>query len=73
MNDKYRPRLSIEIRQDQFNDLQSLLDFGLKKLVFEAVVDEMIRMLKVDKYTFIAACLKKLDVLAELRKYGDDR
>ena len=68
MNEQYRPRLNVEIRQDQFDALQEHLDFGLKKIVFEPVIDEIISMLKADKPTFIAACISRIPVLGGFKK-----
>lgn len=68
MNESYKPRLNVEIRNDQLDELQHLLDHGLRKIVFEAIIDEVIRLLKVNKPIFIAACLSRLPVLDHLMK-----
>ena len=75
MSSKYTPRLSVDITQEQFSDLQRLLDFGMKKLIFGVIVDDMIRLLKYDRVTFISAILKrriKLDDMLELELESKD-
>lgn len=41
----YRPRLSVEIREDQYHKLEQLIPWGMQKPLFEAIVDDLIAML----------------------------
>ena len=63
---KYIPRLSIDITEKQFMELNKLFDHGLRKVVFGVIVDEVIRLMKVDKSTFIAAIYHKKLPLDEI-------
>ena len=40
------PRLSVEIERHQFDALQRLIPYGLKKQIFGAIVDDLISMLE---------------------------
>jgi hypothetical protein len=63
---KYTPRLSIDITEEQFMELNRLFDHGLRKIVFGVIVDEVIRLMKIDKSTFIAAIYYKKLTLDEI-------
>ena len=74
MPSKYTPRLSIDITEEQFSELNRLFDHGLRKIVFGVIVDEVIRLMKFDKSTFIAAIFHKRltldDMLGMEKKNG---
>ncbi len=60
MNEKeYKPRLSIEIRPDQAEDLGLLIPHGMQKPIFVIIVDDVIRMIRKHKEMFFAAVLAK--------------
>jgi hypothetical protein len=42
--DDYRPRISAEIRQDQFDRLQQILPHGMHKLLFQALIDGVLEL-----------------------------
>lgn len=63
---EYVPRLNVEIRQDQFEQLQQLLEHGLRKPIFEVLIDDLIRWLKLDKGFVVGAILNKRVGLKEL-------
>lgn len=42
----YRPRLNVEISQDQFNALQQLIPHGLKNHMIRAILDCLINVLQ---------------------------
>jgi len=48
MSDRYIPRLSVEITQEQFDALIKYIPWGIKKKLFSVIVDDLIEMLKVD-------------------------
>jgi len=48
MSEKYIPRLSVEITQEQFDALIKYIPWGIKKKLFSVIVDDLIEMLKVD-------------------------
>jgi len=57
----YRPRLSVEIRQDQYDKLERLIPWGMQKHLFEAIVDDLIFMLddNTNKELIIGAIITK--------------
>ena len=55
----YRPRLSIEITQDQSNRLRKLIPWGLKNQLFSVLTDDVIRLAEQHGPTFLAAILAR--------------
>ena len=55
MASKYRPRLSVEITEEQQLALQKHLDFGMQKRLFTIIVDDVIKMLELHGRHFLAA------------------
>lgn len=76
MNEKdWKPRLSIEITPQQSSDLSTLIPHGMQKLIFQAVVDDVIRMIRTHKEVFFAAVIAKqlrLDDYTSLDMKGKD-
>ena len=56
---EYRPRLSVEITEEQYLALQKYLDFGMQKRVFSIIVDDVIRMFEKYGRHFLAAVILK--------------
>lgn len=44
----FRPRLSVDITENQSQKLSKYLDFGMKKVVFGVIVDDLIYL--IEKY-----------------------
>jgi hypothetical protein len=65
MDECYRPRLSIEISDQQAAELSKMFPHGTKKLVFSILVDDVINMHKKHGERFLAA------VIARHIKYED--
>lgn len=42
MSDDYRPRMTVELREDQYINLNRILPHGMKKPLFQALVDGVI-------------------------------
>ena len=60
MEDKeYRPRLSIDLTEDQQMELNRLIPWGIKNQLFSVIVDDVIRCIKEHGQVFIAAALMK--------------
>lgn len=59
MSDSYRPRLSIEISQNQADELRRLIPHGLKNQLYLIITEDVIRL--ADKFgsQFIAAILAR--------------
>ena len=55
MTKQYRPRLSVEITEEQQLALQKHLDFGMQKRLFSIIVDDVIKMLDKHGRHFLAA------------------
>ena len=53
----HRPRLSVEISPEQQLALQKFLDHGMQKKLFNIIVDDVIKMLKLHGRTFLAAVI----------------
>jgi len=60
MTDKpYRPRLSIELTEQQANELRNLVPWGVKNSLFQVIVDDVIKGIKEHGQIFIAALLER--------------
>ena len=46
MSEEYRPRLSIEISEEQQSSLQRLIPWGLKNQVFSTIIDQLVPLLE---------------------------
>lgn len=57
MPSDYRPRLSVEISSEQFEELKDLIPWGLRRQLFETIVNDVIRLTKKHGQHFIAAIL----------------
>ena len=55
----YRPRLSVELTEEQQRDLVRLVPWGVKNQLFSTIVDDVIRCLKEHGQIFLAAVLTK--------------
>ncbi len=58
-NVKYRPRITFEVTQEQFNELHKYLDYGMQRRVFNILVDDIIRMFHLYDQHFLIALLQK--------------
>ena len=70
MKDKYRPRLSVEITEEQHKQLQRLIPWGVEKQLFSIIVDDVIRLTKKHGQVFIAAALHKAIKLEEYSSFN---
>lgn len=60
MEDKsYRPRLSIELTEEQQVKLLRLIPWGVKNKLFSIIVDDVIRLMEEHGQKFLAAVLTK--------------
>jgi len=59
MSEQYRPRLSIEISDEQAHELKTLIPWGLKNQLFTVIIDDVIRLSKLHGQHFIAAILAR--------------
>ena len=55
----YRPRLSIDLTEEQQMDLSRLIPWGVKGQLFSIIVDDVIRNMKEHGQIFIAAALSR--------------
>jgi len=56
---EYRPRLSIEITEDQASALSRLIPWGAKNELFRAIIEDVISLLEEHGAIIIAAILTK--------------
>jgi hypothetical protein len=74
MKYKGRPRLSIDLTPEQYQELNELIPWGLKSALFGVIVDDLIEVLKKTKTRrlFIALIMKrKINSLEHLRVKKD--
>jgi hypothetical protein len=74
MKYKGRPRLSIDLTPEQYQELNELIPWGLKSALFGVIVDDLIEVLKKTKTRrlFIALIMKrKINILEHLRVKKD--
>jgi hypothetical protein len=55
----YIPRLTVELREDQARKLSDKIPHGLRKPLFQALVDDVISMLDKHGTVFIAAVISR--------------
>jgi len=76
--EKYRPRLSIEITEEQAAKLYRLVPWGVKKEMFSVIIDDVIKLLETHGEILIAAILTrklKMQDLPTVKEalHGDNR
>ena len=59
MTEKYRPRLSIEITEEQATKLYRLVPWGVKRELFSAIIEDVIEVLETHGEIVIAAILAR--------------
>jgi len=67
----YRPRLSVDLRQDQFTRLQQILPFGTQKPLFQALVDGIIEAYERGGYDALGAIITKHISLQQVALIGE--
>jgi len=73
MSNEYRPRLSIELTEEQSSALLRLIPWGLKNQLFSAIVDQLIPLLEAKGTDVIAMIITnnlKVDKLVGKMKDG---
>ncbi len=68
---EYVPRLTIELRQDQIDDLRDLVDWGMRSKLLEPVFDDLIAMLKKDRIAVTNLLLTRSIQLKQFLKDPD--
>ncbi len=46
MPDLYKPRIGIEVTQSQFDKMQKYIPWGLRRLLFSAIIDDLIDVIE---------------------------
>jgi len=57
--DGYRPRITIEVRQDQYDDLRGLIDWGIRSKLLGVILDDLIVLLKRDRAAVTSLLLSR--------------
>jgi len=65
----FRPRLSIEISEQQAADLRDCIDWGLKNKLFSLIVDDVIENVYKHGPIFIAAILDRRAKLGKSTRF----
>lgn len=76
-SDGYRPRLSIEITEEQFFRKQKLIPYyGLQKVLFSVLLDEILDVIEQNGLEFIGPIMNKQinlkEILPSLKGKQDD-
>ena len=59
MSNDWRPRLSINIDDEQYKKLQALIPWGVKGQVFQIIIDDLIKLLETHGTEVLGAILHK--------------
>lgn len=55
---RYRPRITFEITEEQYNVIKEYIEFGLQKKFFGAIVDDIVPLLQEFGFAFVLAMLE---------------
>ncbi len=66
----YKPRLTIDVRQDQLDDLRLLVDWGIRSRIFEPIIDDLITLLKKDRAAVTALLISREITLSDFLQKG---
>jgi len=53
----YRPRLSVDLTEEQYNRLSALIPWGLKQKLFSTIVDDLITVIEKHGNSAVAAII----------------
>lgn len=71
LDERQRPRLSIEITEQQNIDLMRLIPWGVKNALFSSIVDDVIELLEKNGPIVIAAVLTKKLKVSDLKSISE--
>ena len=69
---EWRPRLSIEIDEKQYQKLQDLIPWGVKNQIFKLIIDDLIDALEKNGHHVIGALLSRKLNLRDISKGIED-
>ena len=69
---EWRPRLSIEIDEKQYQKLQDLIPWGVKNQIFKLIIDDLIDALEKNGQHVIGALLSRKLNLRDISKVTED-
>lgn len=55
----YKPRLSIDITQEQYDRLQTLVPWGLRRQLFSFIIDDLLNLIETQGEAVIAVVLTR--------------
>jgi len=67
---EYRPRISVEIRDDQYQIIQKMLPHGTQKLLFQALLDGVIALYNKGGFNAIGAIISGHVDVTQLARQG---
>lgn len=68
--DDYRPRMTIELSDGQKNYLDKILPHGMKKQLFQVLVDGIISLHKTGGHEALGALVSKHISISQLAEFG---
>lgn len=68
----WRPRLSLEIDQEQYQKLQSLIPWGVKNQIFRVIISDLIEVIEKEGPLVIAALLSRKVKLSDIVRGKSD-
>ena len=68
----WRPRLSLEIDEEQYKKLQNLIPWGVKNQIFRIIISDLIEVIEKEGPLVIAALLSRKIKLSDIVKGGSN-
>ena len=69
-SDFYRPRLSFEVGEDQYNRFTNLVPWGLRSQLMSALLDSLCDLIEEEGEVIITLAIKKLIGAREITRIG---
>ncbi len=72
----YRPRLSIEITEEQYNKMNKVIPWGVRSRLFSVIIDDLVDVIEMYGEMAIAAIITRetniLDILKMYKEVGSE-
>ena len=66
---EYRPRLTVEITEEQARKLRDYVPWGIRKALFQALLDDILANIEQHGEVFLSAILARVIKLGKKAKY----
>lgn len=68
----YRPRLSIEITEEQYSKMNKVIPWGVRSRLFSVIIDDLVHIIEIHGEMAIAAIIsREANVLDILKAYKE--